>query len=111
MPGVPASLTSAMLSASPQFIEELRDTLTLVVLVQGEHRLREAEGLEEHPRPPRVFGRDEAARAERVAGALGEVAQVADRRRHDVETTRSWVCHYTSCSILETGNAGYGSDL
>jgi hypothetical protein len=61
--------------------------LALVALEQREHRHPDPDVLEQAPRPARVLGRDEIDGAERLACAVGEVAEVADRRAHHIEVS------------------------
>ena len=77
---------------------------TFVVFVQRQHGLRDARR-RSAARPVRRVSSAaiEAARVERVARARAEIAQIADRRRDDVETTPGRVCHYTACSSVGNG--------
>src|SRR4029453_160533 len=73
--------------ATAQAVEQLVDALSLVALEQGEHPHLDPDVLEQAPRPARVLGRHEIDGGERLACAVGEIGEVADRRAHHIEVS------------------------
>lgn len=65
--------------------------LTLVVFVQRDQRRAAAALRDERRAVTRVLGGDERDTRERFARALREIAEVADRRRHDPQATLAFV--------------------
>ncbi len=78
--------------AVAQAADELRHAGPLVVLVQRNERPLKTELPEQAPAMPRVLGGNRGSSRENLARSGGNVAQVADRRRDDVEHARA--SHY-----------------
>ena len=71
--------------ALDQAADELLDPRGLVVLVQRDKRRADAELREQLAGMTGVLGRDQYGAGQRLAGAIGEIAAIADRGRDDEE--------------------------
>src|SRR5579862_160474 len=56
--------------------------------MQGQQRLRQPQRLEQHAGVARILGGDNVRARQRLACALAQVAEVADRRRYDLQLPR-----------------------
>ena len=66
---------------------EFFGALRLVVVVIAHRRLVDIVVIQQFARLPRVFARDQVGLAQHADGAIGDVLEVPDGRRHEVEQT------------------------
>ena len=85
IPGVPASVTRATDSPLASCDDDSLDTCTLVVLVDAENRGFDAEMAKQNAGSARIFRSDELDLLQDLDGPKGDVVEVADGRRDDVE--------------------------
>src|SRR6185312_1984765 len=75
-------------AAAPQILEDGADQRALIVLVQRLARRADAEMLAEPGAGPRVLAVDHVGRGQGLEPTQRHVAQIADRRRHDMKARR-----------------------
>ncbi len=85
IPGVPASVTRATDSPFASRASDSFDTCALVVLVDAEDRGFDIEMAKQNAGSTRIFGSDELDLLEHLDGTEGDVVEIADGRRDDVE--------------------------
>lgn len=90
--------------ARGQPLDDLRSGLRLVVLVVRGGGSRYFVVVEQPARVPRVLGQDYVNRAENLDGAIGNVAEVSDRRADEIEPTR-----YAACSLNFISSCCFGT--
>ena len=83
--GVPASVTSARSVAGREVLEERALPRRAALRVVAHRPGRDLVAVEQPARDPRVLGRDERHRPQDLERAERDVAEVADRRRDDVQ--------------------------
>ena len=87
--------------------DEFRSLGILIVLVVARHRRMDVIVREQRARMPRVLGRDAVRCTQRLNGAVGDVAEVADGRSAEIKPSRlfhsgsSVFYTFSFCFILE----------
>ena len=66
-------------------LDDARAACRLVVLIIADERLFQLQMVQQPQRHPRVLGRDKIRLRKHLAAALGDIGQIADRRRHKIE--------------------------
>lgn len=88
--------------ALAQPVEQLRDTRGLVVPVEADHGGVDAAVGKEFAGPARILGSDQAGLTQDPKGPEGDVLEVADRGRHDVQTSgRRPGLHAAYCTLSD----------
>ena len=67
-------------------LEELRPRRRGVVIVVGRERRDDGVAIEELARHPRILAGDQIGAGKRRERAQGDIAEIADRRRHDMQS-------------------------
>ena len=84
--------------ARPHPCNQLRALFLLVVLVVARHGRVDVVVCEKSARVPRVLSGDHIRRAQHLDGAIGDVAEVADGRRAEIEHS----CHCHSSAVFSS---------
>ena len=79
-------------------LNQVRPLFLLVVLVVARHGRVDVVVCEKSARVPRVLGGDHIRRAQHLDGAIGDVAEVADGRRTEIEHS----CHCHSSAVFSS---------
>ena len=72
-------------ATASELLEQFRRALTLVVIMQADERLANLLMLKQLQRPPRILARDQIDGLQRLECSQRDIAQVPDRRGHDVQ--------------------------